>query len=128
MVVFFFTIAFMFFNFTTDRLNIRPLVLSDKQMIFELLNTSSWIKFIGDRNIKSIEDSENYIKAILVNKNYHYHVIELMPEQIPIGIITEICLSSCGACGLGCLPNSVYDRLVQTMHPRIKTIPTICNL
>lgn len=78
----------MFFNFTTDRLNIRPLVLADKQMVFELLNSQSWIKFIGDRNIKSIEDSENYIKAIIENKNYHYHVIELMPEQIPIGIIT----------------------------------------
>lgn len=44
-------------------------------------------QFIGDRNIKSIEDSEHYIKAIIENKNYHYHVIE-MPEQIPIGIIT----------------------------------------
>lgn len=85
---FFLTIASMFFNFTTDRLNIRPLVLSDKQMVFELLNSQSWIKYIGDRNIKSLEDSESYIKTIIENKNYHYHVIELMPEQIPIGIIT----------------------------------------
>lgn len=36
--------------------------LEDKELIFRLYNSPKFIQYIGDRNIKSVEDAENYIK------------------------------------------------------------------
>jgi hypothetical protein len=48
--------------FETDRLIIRPTYIEDAEFIFELLNTKNWIEYIDDRNVRSIEDAEEYIK------------------------------------------------------------------
>ena len=48
-------------TFETERLFIRPTALEDAAFIFELLNSPKWLQFIGDRNIKSVENAENYI-------------------------------------------------------------------
>jgi [ribosomal protein S5]-alanine N-acetyltransferase len=45
----------------TDRLVLREFELSDAPFVYELLNSKGWIEFIGDRNIKSLEDARNYI-------------------------------------------------------------------
>lgn len=47
--------------FETERLIFRELILDDASFIFELLNTEGWLKYIGDRNIKTVEDAKNYI-------------------------------------------------------------------
>lgn len=36
--------------------------LEDKELIFRLYNSPKFIQYIGDRNIKSVEDAANYIK------------------------------------------------------------------
>jgi len=48
-------------SFQTERLYIRPQTLEDAKFMLALLNSPKWIKFIGDRNVHSIEDAENYI-------------------------------------------------------------------
>jgi len=48
--------------FETERLLIKPTSVEDAPFIFELLNTPKWKKFIGKRNINSIQDAEDYIK------------------------------------------------------------------
>ena len=40
--------------FETDRLILKPTSEEDAEFIFELLNTPKWLKYIGDRNVKSI--------------------------------------------------------------------------
>jgi [ribosomal protein S5]-alanine N-acetyltransferase len=77
-------------NLTTERLQLNPLALSDKAFIFELVNTPNWIKFIGDRNIHTAEDSINYIQKILDNPQAHYWVVNSKELKIPIGCITFI--------------------------------------
>lgn len=47
--------------YETERLIIRPMSVDDAAFIFELYNSPKFIKYIGDRNIKSIADAENYI-------------------------------------------------------------------
>lgn len=47
----------------TERLLLQPMRIEDADLIFELYNTANFIRFIGDRNIKTIEDAENYIKT-----------------------------------------------------------------
>ena len=75
---------------TTSRLEIIELSISDTAFIFELLNTPSWKKFIGDRGIKTQDDAKNYI----VNKFipaystwwFGFRLVRLKENKTPIGI------------------------------------------
>lgn len=51
-----------FKTFETDRLIIRPTSLEDATFLLKLMNTKSWIQYIGDRNIYTITQAEEYIK------------------------------------------------------------------
>lgn len=42
----------------TERLVLKPLTTDDSGFIFELYNSPKFIEFIGDRNIKTIQDAE----------------------------------------------------------------------
>lgn len=77
-------------NYRTTRLLIRTLTLADAAFIFELVNTAGWIKFIGDRNVKTIENAEQYIQKILSNPDITYRVVTITDTQTPIGIVTLI--------------------------------------
>ena len=46
----------------TDRLILQPVKMEDAAFILELYNSPHFIKFIGDRNLRTVEDAENYIK------------------------------------------------------------------
>jgi ribosomal-protein-alanine N-acetyltransferase len=46
----------------TERLLLKPISTEDSDLIFELYNSPTFIKFIGDRNIKTLDDAVNYIK------------------------------------------------------------------
>ncbi|WP_299176580.1 GNAT family N-acetyltransferase [uncultured Chryseobacterium sp.] len=48
--------------YETERLIIRPMSLEDASFVFELYNSPKFIKYIGDRNIKTVSDAENYIR------------------------------------------------------------------
>ncbi|TCP66522.1 GNAT family N-acetyltransferase [Baia soyae] len=45
----------------TERLILRFQTLDDATFILELVNDPSWLKFIGDRGIRTIEDAKNHI-------------------------------------------------------------------
>lgn len=45
----------------TERLVLRQLTIDDSAFILELVNTPKWLEFIGDKNVKSLEDAKNYI-------------------------------------------------------------------
>lgn len=46
----------------TDRLKLKPADKKDAEFFLKLYNEPLFIKFIGDRNLKTIADAENYIK------------------------------------------------------------------
>ena len=46
----------------TKRLIIRKLTLKDAPFFFDLVNDPDWIRFIGDRNVQTIQDAEDYLK------------------------------------------------------------------
>ncbi len=73
---------------SSQRLLIRPLSERDGAFILELLNTGGWIKYIGDRNVKNMEDAQHYILKIMGNSKYFYHVLELKESAEPIGVLT----------------------------------------
>jgi RimJ/RimL family protein N-acetyltransferase len=46
----------------TERLLLREFTLDDTSFIIELLNSPGWIKYIGDRNIKTKENALAYLQ------------------------------------------------------------------
>ena len=77
-------------DYKTARLLLRVIKTDDAAFIFELLNTAGWIKFIGDRNIKTSEDADDYIQKIISNPNISYRVVTLLDNQTTIGLVTFI--------------------------------------
>jgi RimJ/RimL family protein N-acetyltransferase len=45
----------------TPRLQLRELTGDDSAFILELVNEPAWLRFIGDRNVHSLEDARGYI-------------------------------------------------------------------
>jgi RimJ/RimL family protein N-acetyltransferase len=45
----------------TERLTLRELTIDDAPFILELLNDPSFIKYIGDKGVKSVEEASQYI-------------------------------------------------------------------
>jgi len=74
----------------TERLILREANPSDKHFFYELLNSPKWIKYIGDRNIKTLKNAEDYISDKLINSyktnGYGLYVYELKDSHKPIGI------------------------------------------
>ena len=53
----------VFLTFHTPRLFLRPTAEEDSDFIFELLNTPKCLKFIGDREVRSVEAAREYIRV-----------------------------------------------------------------
>jgi ribosomal-protein-alanine N-acetyltransferase len=45
----------------TERLTLTPVTLDDDAFVLELLNDPGWLKNIGDRGVRTIEDARAYI-------------------------------------------------------------------
>ena len=45
----------------TDRLILRWLTPDDAAFILELLNEPAWIRYIGDKSVRTLDDAKNYI-------------------------------------------------------------------
>lgn len=46
----------------TTRLIISKIALKDAGFFLELVNTPNWLKYIGDRNLKTVKDARSYLK------------------------------------------------------------------
>ena len=74
----------------TERLTLREFELSDAKFIFRLLNTPTWLKFIGDKNVHNIQDAENYLTSGPVT-SYKEHgfglwLVSLKESNKPLGM------------------------------------------
>jgi len=74
----------------TERLYLRALNLEDAAFILELVNSPGWLKYIGYRNINTIEDAQNYLldgplKSYSMN-GFGLWCIVLKESNIPIGM------------------------------------------
>jgi RimJ/RimL family protein N-acetyltransferase len=82
------TIGYMQTTYTTPRLHLVELTVKDADFIIELVNSQEWIRFIGHRNVNTVEQATAYIQKILNNTNTHYWVIKTKDENISIGVVT----------------------------------------
>lgn len=74
----------------TKRLYLKELNLNDGAFFMELVNSSGWLKFIGDRNIHSIEDAKKYMQEKLISSyaenGFGFYKMVLKKEGTLIGI------------------------------------------
>ena len=74
----------------TPRLNLRTMSLDDAEFIVELLNDPSFVRFIGDKGVRTIEEARRYILTGPMN-SYERHgfglwLVELKSSRASIGI------------------------------------------
>ena len=74
----------------TERLVIREITVEDAGFICELLNTPSFIKYIGDRGVRTVADAARFIndryRQSYREHGYGLYVVELKSDDIAIGI------------------------------------------
>lgn len=74
----------------TDRLILRWLTMSDAPFILSLLNQPSFLRFIGDRGVRSLGDAEQYILQGPIKSyqqlGFGLYLTELRDGNTPIGI------------------------------------------
>jgi len=74
----------------TDRLVLRELTADDAAFILELVNEPAWLRFIGDKGIKTLDAARNYILKgpvdMYVRLGFGLWLVELKCGSIPIGI------------------------------------------
>lgn len=77
----------------TDRLILRRLSAdsdADAQFILRLLNEPSWLKFIGDRGVRTVEDARDYIERKLSEMfrrtGFGFYLVESKADGLPLGI------------------------------------------
>lgn len=67
---------------STERLRLRPLLSSDATELLKLLNSPGWLRFIGDRNVKTLEEAQGYIERIQHMSQVAYWAIESHPMAV----------------------------------------------
>jgi RimJ/RimL family protein N-acetyltransferase len=75
---------------STERLVLRWLAAEDADFILELMNDPDWLRFIGDRGIRTADDARGYIAAgpasMYARLGFGLYAVELREGGTPIGI------------------------------------------
>ena len=83
-------------TFETERLILKPSSEEDAAFVLELLNTPKWLKFIGDRNVRTVEQAKAYIRSRMISG-------QTRQAYVSFTIIRKADQAKIGTCGL-------YDR------------------
>jgi [ribosomal protein S5]-alanine N-acetyltransferase len=74
----------------TDRLILRRLTVEDDAFILELVNDPLWLRFIGDRGVRTLEDARHYILkgpvAMYERVGFGLYLVERKSDGSSLGI------------------------------------------
>jgi RimJ/RimL family protein N-acetyltransferase len=74
----------------TDRLTLRRFSTDDGPFMLELLNDSFFIRFVGDRGVRTVEAAREYLAQGPIDSygrhGYGLYLVELKDGRIPIGM------------------------------------------
>ena len=74
----------------TERLRLRRLDSGDAEFILRLVNDPEWLRYIGDRGVRSLADAERYIAsgpaAMYERFGFGLLAVERKADSAPIGI------------------------------------------
>ena len=74
----------------TERLSLREFTVDDAQFILTLLNKPSFLRYIGDKQVRNLEDAGAYILngpvASYERNGFGLYLVELKESYTPIGM------------------------------------------
>lgn len=74
----------------TDRLTLRRLTVEDGPFILKLLNDPLWLRFIGDKGVRTLDDARDYILKGPVDMyerlGFGLYLTELKDAGTPLGL------------------------------------------
>lgn len=74
----------------TERLILRPFTTDDAPFVYELVNEPAWIRFIGDRGVRSLQDARTYLTngpiAMYARLGFGLYMVELKQDHTPLGM------------------------------------------
>ena len=74
----------------TKRLILREIVAQDAEFIYDLVNQPSFVKYIGNRNVHSVETAREFIETryrkSYTDNGFGLYAVELKENNAPIGI------------------------------------------
>jgi len=74
----------------TERLILREFDTGDAEFIVELLNSPGWLKFIGNKRVKTLEDARAYIEngpiKSYAENGFGLSMVELKFVGVPVGM------------------------------------------
>lgn len=89
----------------TSRLTLRQLTPDDAPFILELVNDPDWIRYIGDRGVRDLDDARRYITdgpmASYDRHGFGLYLVTVRADATPIGICGLIQRESLPAPDLG---------------------------
>lgn len=78
-------------SYETERLILKPTSIEDAEFILELMNSPKWLKYIGDRNLHTVEDATTYIikKKLpqLLRLGYGNYTVIRKTDNIKLGTV-----------------------------------------
>jgi ribosomal-protein-alanine N-acetyltransferase len=77
-------------SFETERLLLLPISEKDAPFILELFNSPKWLKYIGDRDIKTIEKAKDYIETKMIPQleklGFSNYIVIRKMDGVKIGV------------------------------------------
>nr|WP_299386235.1 GNAT family N-acetyltransferase [Allomuricauda sp.] len=74
----------------TERLIVRQVGTNDASFLLELLNTPTWLEFIGDRGVNCLSTASKYveenIKSSYIQNGFGMYLVQLKDSFEPIGL------------------------------------------
>jgi ribosomal-protein-alanine N-acetyltransferase len=74
----------------TRRLRLRHVVPDDAPFIVTLLNEPSWLRFIGDRGVRTVDDARRYIeegpRKSYARNGFGLYLVERKDDRQPVGL------------------------------------------
>lgn len=90
----------------TPRLLIRELTVDDAEFIFRLVNEPSFLKNIGDKGVRNLQDARQFILegpwASHRERGYGQFLVELQEGGDPIGVCGLLFRESLNVSDIGC--------------------------
>ena len=75
---------------TTARLTLREIDAADAPFILTLVNDPAWLRFIGDKNVRTQGDARRYIEAgpaaMYAQRGFGLWLAERSEDRVPIGM------------------------------------------
>lgn len=80
----------LMYRLSTPRLTLRPLTLADAPFILELLNDPDWLRYIGDRGVRTLDDARRYLQdgpiASYARNGFGLLAVDLKADGTTIGM------------------------------------------